>query len=408
MWYHANQTAQQTDFQVKTATDIDEKLMREAIAEATLGEGGTRPNPPGGAVLAKDGAIVARGHHRRAGSDHAEVDCLKKAGAAARGATLYVSLEPCSTAGRVGPCTSAIVEAGVSRVVYAASDANPANSGRAAAVLESAGIDVVGGVLAQEALPALEPFFTLVRTGRPFVTLKMAQSLDGAIADHAGVAKWITGAEARAEVGRLRRRADAVMVGAGTITADDPSLLRPSEPESGLPGMRCAVDARGAIPGTAKIFTDGLASRTIIATNSALATSQIGKWAATGAAVWDLPLAFPPSTGGGSSAAAPRAAIDLRALLEKFGREGYMHVLCEGGAALASALVSEGLVDELHLFVAPAVFGRPSLGVFGSFPHDLPTAPRFNIISVQRFGDDIRLVLRPKSHPLRCSPCLPV
>lgn len=375
----------------------DERWMREAIAEAALGEGGTRPNPPVGAVLVKGGAAVARGRHRRAGGPHAEADCLSRAGEAARGGTLYVSLEPCSSAGRVGPCTDAIVQTGVSRVVFAARDENPRNAGRAEAVLRAAGIEVSGGVLEREARALLEPFFTHVRTGRPFVTLKMAQSLDGGIADHAGVSKWITGSEARAEVARMRRRADAVLVGSGTVLADDPSLLRAEEPEGGLPGMRCVLDARGRVPATAKIFSDGFASRTIVATSEAAPERVKRAWRETGAAVWELPAALPQTERGGA-APAP-GPLSLSALLAKFGEEGFLHVLCEGGAALASSLVSEGLVDELRLFVAPVVLGGGALRTFGAFPHDLPTAPRFGIVAAARFGEDAMLALRPARKP---------
>ena len=371
----------------------DERWMREALAEAALGEGGTRPNPPVGAVLVKDGAAVARGRHRRAGGPHAEADCLSRAGDAARGGTLYVSLEPCSTAGRVGPCTEAIAKAGVARVVFAARDENPRNARRAEAALRAAGVDVLGGVLETEARAILEPFFTFVRTGRPFVTLKMAQSLDGAVADHAGASKWITGPEARAEVARMRRRADVVLVGSGTVLADDPSLLRSEEPEGGLPGMRCVLDARGRIPPTARIFADGFAARTIVATSEAAPEAAKKAWRAAGAAVWELPAALPQTAPGGS-APAP-GPISLPSLLAKFGEEGFLHVLCEGGATLASALVSEGLVDELRLFVAPVVLGRGALGTFGAFPHDLPTAPRFAFVSGARFGADAMFALRP-------------
>ena len=268
---------------------------------------------------------------------------------------------------------------------------NPANAGRAEAVLREAGVEVRGGVLRAEAECMLEPFFKFIRTGRPFVTLKMAQSLDGAIADHAGASKWITGPEARDEVARMRRRADVVMVGSGTILADDPSLMRRSEPEGGLPGMRCALDARCRIGSSAKIFSDGHAERTIVATARDASPERVREWERLGAAAWRIAPALPQAAAGG--AARP---LSLPALMEKFGREGFMHVLCEGGAALASALVSEGLVDELRLFVAPVVLGRPSLGVFGSIAHDLPTAPRFGIISERRFGEDILLVMRPK------------
>lgn len=368
--------------------DEDARWMREALAEARLGEGGTRPNPPVGAVLVRDGRAVARGHHARAGGPHAEAACLAAAPAgSARGATLYVTLEPCSTAGRVGPCTEAILAAGVARVVAAATDRNPRHAGRGFAVLREAGVEVSEGVLRDEAEAMLEPFFRHVSTGLPFVALKMAQSLDGGIADHAGASKWITGAEARAEVAAMRRRADVVFVGAGTVLADDPSLLRKGGEGEGLPGMRCVLDARGRVPPTARIFSDGLAARTIVATSELCPDSRRREWAAAGAAVWDLPLAPPDA-----NRRAP--ALDLRALLRRFGEEGFLLALCEGGAALASALVAEDLVDELHLFVAPILLGGGALRTFGAVPFDLSAAPRLSLVAADRFGADLRLRLR--------------
>lgn len=366
----------------------DEGFMREALAEARRGEGGTRPNPPVGAVLVREGRIVARGHHRRAGGPHAEVDCLARAPAgAARGGTLYVTLEPCSTSGRTGPCTEAIRAAGVARVVAAATDRNPRHAGRGFAALRAAGVEVAEGVCREEAERMLAPFFRHVETGLPWVTLKMAQSLDGGIADHAGVSKWITGPEARAEVAALRRRADCVLVGSGTVLADDPSLLRKGGEGEGLPGMRCALDARGRIPPTARIFADGHADRTVVATSAACPAERRAAWRAAGAAVWELPTAFPR----GAQGEAP--ALDLRALLRRMGEEGFLHVLCEGGAGLASALVNEGLADAIELFVAPIVLGRGSLRTFGAYPFDLPTAPRYRVAETARCGADLRIRL---------------
>ena len=368
--------------------------MREAIAEARLGEGGTRPNPPVGAVLVKDGRLVARGHHARAGGPHAEVAALSAAPAgAARGATLYVTLEPCSTAGRVGPCTEAILAAGVARVVAAATDENPRHAGRGFAALRAAGGEVAEGVCADEARPLVEPFFKHVRTGMPWVELKMAQSLDGAVADHAGASKWITGPEARAEVDAMRRRADVVFVGAGTALADDPSLRRRgAAPDfAGLPGRRCVLDARGRVPETSQLFADGHADETIVATSALCPAARRRAWEAAGAEVWEIPLLFPP----GSQGDRP-PALDLRALLARFGEAGFLRALCEGGAALASALVAAGLVDELSLFVAPTVLGGGALRTFGGVPFDLPTAPRFRLASEGRFGADLLLRLRPE------------
>lgn len=374
-------------------SEDDARWMREAIAEARLGEGGTRPNPPVGAVLVKDGREVSRGHHARAGGPHAEVAALAAAPpGAARGATLYVTLEPCCTAGRVGPCTEAILAAGVSRVVAAVADENPRHAGRGFAALRAAGVEVAEGVCAAEARPLVEAFFKHVRTGLPWVGLKMAQSLDGAIADHAGVSKWISGPESRAAVDAMRRRADVVFVGAGTALADDPSLRRRGVPPdfAGLPGRRCVLDALGRVPPTAQIFADGHADETIVATSSLCQPERRRAWEAAGAEVWELPLLFPP----GSQGARP-PALDPGALLARFGAAGFLRALCEGGAGLASSLLAAGLVDELSLFVAPTVLGEGSLRTFGAVPFDLPTAPRFRFAAMERTGADLLLRLRP-------------
>ncbi len=375
---------------------VDAACMEDAIAEARLGEGGTRPNPPVGAVLATpDGRVIARGHHRRAGGPHAETDCLSRfAGPVPRDATLYVTLEPCSTPGRVGACTDAIVAAGVRRVVCACTDPNPKHAGRGFGILREAGVEVVENVRADAAGDLIAPFAKHVLTGLPYVTLKMAQSLDGAIADHAGVSRWISGPESRAKVAAMRRRADVVLVGAGTVLADDPSLLRkdPGKDE-GLPGMRCVLDARGRIPPSARVFTDGHAAQTVVIVSELAPEDRIEAMHGTGATVVTAPLEFPASAQGSSP------MFDLSAVMRELGGLGFMHVLCEGGAALASSLVNAGLVDSLSLFVAPIVLGRDSLRTFGACPFDLPTAPRFSFASGERLGDDLLLNFTPENDP---------
>lgn len=390
---------------MSAASADDVRFMRAALDAARLGEGGTRPNPPVGAVLVSpDGRLLATGFHARAGGPHAEIACLRAAPAgAARGATIYVTLEPCSTTGRTGPCTEALIAAGVRRVVCAATDANPAHAGRGFAILRAAGVEVTEGVLREEAEETLAPFFKRATTGMPRLTLKMAQSLDGGTADHAGVSKWITGPDARAEVQSMRRRADVVLVGSGTVLADDPSLLRRDVPPSftGLPGLRAVLDARGRIPPTARLFSDGHAAETIVLTSLRLCPPErIEEWRAAGAQVLDVPPAFPVGTQGSlCGRAAP--ALDLRAALRALADLGAMSVLCEGGATLASALLSEGLVDELALFVAPLVLGAGSRGTFGAVPFDLPTAPRFVLRSTELFGRDLLLRLAPESAEAR-------
>ena len=369
---------------VENMQTTDEFWMREALEEAALGEGGTRPNPPVGCLIVRDGQVIGRGHHQFAGGPHAEVLALASLnGADVLGATMYVTLEPCSTYGRTHPCTDAIIRSGIKRVVVALSDVNPKHAGRGLNLLWKAGIDVVTEVCWRDARRMLEPFFKLVTQKRPYVSLKMAQSLDGGIADHAGYSKWITCPEARSHVRCLRQKADLVLVGSGTVVADDSSLLRapPVAGYQGLPGMRGVLDSSGRVALTSKLFTDGHADQTLYFTTEACSQKRRLAVEQTGAKVVVLPTEYPVSAG--------KPVISLEALMDKLGELGMMNVLCEGGAQLASSFINAGLVDELLLFIAPVVLGQASKRVFGQFPFDLPTAPRFSIDTVDRFGTDL-------------------
>lgn len=365
--------------------------MHEALLEAALGEGGTRPNPPVGCLIVKDGMVIGRGHHQFAGGPHAEVMALASLkGAEVTGATMYVTLEPCCTYGRTPPCTDAIIASGIKRVVVAVSDVNPLHAGRGLNLLWNAGIDVVTEVCWQESQEMLRPFFKFVSQQKPYLSLKMAQSLDGGIADHAGQSKWISSLESRAHVLELRRKADLVIVGSGTVVADDPSLLRATAPETykGLPGMRAVLDSAGIVPLGSRIFTDGHASQTILVTTDACSEAHRDAVAQTGARVVVLPSEFP---------GARLQPVSLEALMAFLGEEGYMSVLCEGGAKLASSFINAGLVDELLLFVAPIILGRGAKRVFGQYPFDLPTAPRFKIESIGNYGGDMLVKAFPKA-----------
>jgi diaminohydroxyphosphoribosylaminopyrimidine deaminase/5-amino-6-(5-phosphoribosylamino)uracil reductase len=302
----------------------DAKFMRRALCLARRGCGHTRPNPPVGAVVVKDGKAIGEGWHRKAGGDHAEVAAIKSAlkhadAQTLKHSTVYVTLEPCSKPGRVGACCDALIQAGVKRVVYACKDPNPKNAGRAARILKRHGIETQCGLLCGDAWPLVRPFAKFIRTGMPYLTVKIAMTLDGRICDVNGNAKWISSEASRRTTGRLRERVDAVIVGAGTVRADNPSLLSHGKPNRDL--YRVVVSSRG-IPEDSQVLVDEARDRTIVA--------------------------MPSHLGG---------KIDLAVLMKVLGSMGFMHVLCEGGLELARAFADGGLVDEWISVVAPVVLG---------------------------------------------------
>ncbi len=354
--------------------------MRRAIALAKLSEGHTRPNPPVGAVVVRRGRKLAEGRHLFAGAPHAEVAALDACAGRARGATLYVTLEPCSTQGRTPPCTERILQEGLARVVIGCLDPNGRHCGRGLPLLNTHGVSVTDGVCEQDAMELIRPFAKHIVTGLPFVTVKLAMTLDGRIADRTHQAKWITGDAARREVQRIRRRADVILVGAGTVCADDPSLLCRLRGCGDL--MRVVIDASGRTPAHAQVYTDTAATRTIVATTPQGEQRQGVAWSRHGAQVWT----FKPDASG---------RVPLKPLLKRLGHLGYLHVLCEGGGTLAGSLNDAGLIDEFCLFYAPAVLGdaRAVSGLSGKGTL-LTKMPRLRRISVKSFGHDLMIRLR--------------
>jgi len=351
----------------------DVEYMRLALELARRGLGRTRPNPPVGAVVVRGGRIVGTGWHRRAGTAHAEAIALDQAGAAARGATLYLTLEPCTHQGRMPPCTPRVIASGVRRVVIAASDPNPLVSRRGVARLRRAGIAVTTGVEEAAARELIAGFARHVVSGRPFVRLKLAASADGRIATRTGASRWITGPQARRLVHRWRNEMDAVLVGVDTVIADDPELT--CRRAGGRDPVRVVVDGRLRIPPRARLLHDGR-SPVWIATRVKHDAKQAERLARTGATV--LPLA----TRG--------THVDLGALLLALGRRDITSVLVEGGSQLAAALIAGGHVDELCWFSAPLLIGGdglPMIGALGvrSLRGALPLAD----LRVERVGVDL-------------------
>lgn len=367
----------------------DLRQMARALQLARRGRYTTQPNPRVGCVLLRDGVVVGEGWHERAGTPHAEVHALRAAGERARGATAYVTLEPCSHHGRTPPCADALTAAGVARVVVAMVDPNPLVAGQGLAKLRAAGITVEVGVLAVEALALNEGFVRRMTTGRPLVRLKLAQSLDGRTAMRSGESQWITGPAARRDVQRLRAQSGAVITGVETVLADDPALNVRVADWSDWPAdvapvqpLRVVLDSRLRTPTTSRLFrTDG---PVVIATVTESVDAQpdaVAALRAAGAEVWALPA----DTGG---------RVNLAALLDRLGHAQVNEALVETGPTLAGAFVAQGLVDELVLYQAPTLLGsdaRPLL--------DLPLTRmaeqrRLRILDRRQVGDDLKLVLR--------------
>ena len=359
---------------MKPFAESDLKWMRLALDLARRGEGFTRPNPPVGAVVVKNGRKIGQGWHRKAGGPHAEVFALRQAGAAARGATLYVTLEPCSTFGRTPPCTDAVFHAGIARIVVAMADPNPRHAGRGLRLLRKAGVRVEVGACGPEAAALLAPFACHMLRKRPFLTLKLGLSLDGRIADRTHSSRWITGPEAREMVQAMRRASDAILIGAGTVRHDNPSLW--PRPDRKRNPWRVVVVRRGPLPLKAQLFTDEHAARTLVAAPKGWQPACARKIRKTGATVLELPkIGFLP------------------ALAKELGQLGILRVFCEGGGILAGELLQAGLVDELCVFSAPMLIGGP-VGAVGEAAWRLPQAPRFRRVESKPVGQDwfLRLV----------------
>lgn len=308
--------------------------------------GRTSPNPAVGAVVVRDGQIVGEGATQPAGGPHAEAVALAMAGEAARGATLYATLEPCSHHGRTPPCTEAIIAAGIARVHCAVLDPNPIVMGNGRRNLEESGIEVIpgGGIWAGEAEQLNEAFFHWIKCRRPFVIAKWAMSLDGRIATGTGDSRWISGARSRSWVHELRNVVDAILVGSGTVLADDPSLTTRLDRPGVQHPLRVILDARGRTPLSARLVSGGLPGRTLVATTAAASESWRRAVAGRGAEVVVLPLG---ATGG----------VELDALLRILGLRDVISLLVEGGSTVLGSFVDARLVNKYHVFVAPLVIG---------------------------------------------------
>ncbi|HET8697005.1 MAG TPA: bifunctional diaminohydroxyphosphoribosylaminopyrimidine deaminase/5-amino-6-(5-phosphoribosylamino)uracil reductase RibD [Gammaproteobacteria bacterium] len=369
----------------RVESDADREHMAEALRLAANGLYDTKPNPAVGCVIVKDGRVIARGWTAPPGGPHAERVALAAAGADARGATVYCTLEPCNHQGRTGPCTRALIDAKVARVVFAGSDPNPLARG-GARELEAAGIRVSGGVLAAEAEPLNRGFFTRMRRGAPWVRVKIAATLDGRTALANGASRWITGPAARADVHRWRARAGAILTGSGTVLADDPRLDARRE-EAGIEAslgikqpLRAIVDSRLVTPRHAKVLgSDGA----VVFTTATADAATVHRLEAAGARVERV-------------AAGADGHVGLPAVLARLAALDVNDVWVEAGAGLNGALLAAGLIDELIVYIAPKLFGAGARGMF-AVPHlsDVAQGWTVAIEDVRNVGDDLRIVGRP-------------
>ena len=356
----------------------DEAYIRRALELAERGKGLVSPNPLVGAIFVRDGEIIGEGWHEGPGRPHAEAAAIEAAGGNVASATLFCTLEPCDHFGRTPPCTDAIIEAGVARVVAAVRDPNPSVDGRGFRKLRKAGIDVTERILAGEAERQNEAYFKHVKTGYPFVTLKMAATLDGRIAAADGSSTWITSEVSRADVHRMRASSDAIMIGSGTALTDDPRLTVRDPGYMGEPALRIVVDSRGRVPATGHLFDDN--APTIVATTDRSTQERREEWRGAGS---DVVVCERSEDGD----------VDLEDLLASLGKRDIQSVLIEGGAALAGSVVGAGLVDKVVIYLAPKLLGgngAPAiLGEtgFGS----LAEALELEITDVMRQGPDLKV-----------------
>jgi len=364
----------------------DEQLMRQALSLARRGLGSTSPNPVVGALVVKGGRVIGSGYHKKAGEPHAEIEALRKAGDGARGATLYVTLEPCNHYGRTPPCTKAILESGIRAVVVGIGDPNPHVKGGGAAFLRAQGLEVRCGVLKEECAKVNEVYITYVTQGRPFVVVKGALTLDGWIATHRGDSKWITNQKSRRFVHTLRRRTDAIMVGVETVIADDPLLtpylIKGSPPKS----ARVIVDTHLRVPLRSRILTEKTSALTYIAAGSRVSRARRKRVEGLNAKV------IPCKVRDGK--------VELEDLFRKLAKSSICSVLVEGGAELFTSVIRARLADKYYLFLAPKLLGGDNGVPFTRGPgcDIIKDCVDLKVARVRRFDDDIMVEAYPKTN----------
>ncbi len=355
------------------------EYMEHALSLARLALGKVSPNPAVGAVIVRDGAIIAEGYTEPPGSAHAEVVALRQAGDGARGATMYITLEPCCHFGRTPPCTHAIIESGIAEVHIATLDPNPQVSGRGKAELEAAGIRTYLGEEEEKARQLNEAYIKFITTGLPFVIAKFAMSLDGKTATRTGDSRWISGQESREYAHQLRQAVDAIIVGVNTVLSDDPQLTardkqgRPLERQP----LRVIVDSEARTPATARLF--GEPGTTMVATTLAAPRTRVRGFQEVGAEVVEF--------------VSQEGLVNLEELLKELGRRGSISVMVEGGSILFASLFEQGLVDKVVAFIAPMIIGgkRAKMAVAGEGVERIDHALRLNRVTIEHLGDDVMI-----------------
>ncbi len=351
-------------------TKTDKHFMSIALELAEKGHGLTSPNPMVGAIVVRDGQIVGRGYHRKAGSDHAEIIALREAADNASGATLYVTMEPCCHHGKTPPCTDAIIKSGIKRVVSAMIDVNPVVSGRGFGILQQNNIETLVGIYEHNAQKLNEAYMKFIREKIPFVTLKLAVTLDGKTADPNGKSKWITGPETQKHIHLLRSWSDAVMVGIGTVLADNPMLtvreVKGSDP------LRVIVDEKLRTPLNAKVLAD---KNVVVATTKSADKKTLSSFVEKGIEVWEF--------GSGDE------LVPLTELMKRLGERDITSLFCEGGSTLGAALLNERLVDKVIFAVAPKILGNGLDALRGLHIKSIDDMINLKDVEVKTTGNDI-------------------
>ncbi|MDD2370477.1 MAG: bifunctional diaminohydroxyphosphoribosylaminopyrimidine deaminase/5-amino-6-(5-phosphoribosylamino)uracil reductase RibD [Firmicutes bacterium] len=361
--------------------DRDKKFMKRAIELAKKGEGSTRPNPLVGAVIVKNGEIIGEGYHQYYGENHAEIEAINSSKESVVGATLYVNLEPCSHYGKTPPCANRIVEEGFSKVVIGMMDPNPKVAGKGIGILKKNNIEVVVGVLENEAKQLNEIFIKYITENRPFTYLKYGMTLDGKIATTTGDSKWITNDKSRQEVHKIRNKVGAIMVGIGTILADDPSLNTRIKNISGKchDPIRIIVDSECRIPPTAKVLHLNSQSKTIVAVTKKADPLKIGEVLATGAEVLIVDQ--------------KDERVNLNSLIKILGEKGIDSILIEGGSELSYSVLAESLIDKVMAFISPKIIGgaRAPTPVGGKGINLIKDAIELKKVKRKVYGQDIMI-----------------